>query len=53
MVYLLLLFIIVDIVQGIYINWLKKEICLRDGTYKPKANRFLRLLKKNKDDNGT
>ena len=52
MIYLLLIFIIIDIAQGIYIKWLKKEICLRDGTYKPKPNRFLRMFRKNKGDNG-
>lgn len=48
MIYLLLIFIAIDIVQYLYIKYLKKEICLRDGTYKPKPNR---LFRKNKDDN--
>lgn len=51
MTYLLLIFIIIDVAQTLYIKWLKKEICLRDGTYKPKANRFLKWFKKKKDDN--
>ena len=32
-------------------NTVQKEICLRDGTYKPKANRFLKWFRKKKDDN--
>lgn len=51
MIYLLLIFIVIDVVQTFYIKWLKKEICLRDGTYKqPKPNRLLKLFKKNKDN---
>lgn len=50
MEYLMLLLLIVDLVQEIYIRHLKKEICLRDGTYKPKTNRFFRLFRR-KDDN--
>ena len=33
-----IMFIIV-IIQNFYIRYLKKEICLRDGTYKPKERK--------------
>ena len=39
MIWLLLVFIAVDVAQAIYIRYLKKEICLRDGTYKPKKKK--------------
>lgn len=41
MIYLFLIFLIIIIVQNIYIRYLKKEICLRDGTYKPKEKKGL------------
>ena len=49
MTYLLLIFVVIDIVQGIYIKWLKKEICLRDGTYKPKPSRSSELFRRKHD----
>ena len=39
MQYLLLIFIAVDVGQHFYIEYLKKEICLRDGTYQPKKRK--------------
>lgn len=42
-----LMFMIV-IVQNIYIRYLKKEICLRDGTYKPKERK--RFFRRRKDE---
>ena len=50
--YLLLIFIAVDAAQCLYIRRLKKEIALRDGTYKPKKNilkRIFRRKRKNTD----
>lgn len=44
--YLLLIFIAVDATQCLYIRWLKKEIALRDGTYKPKENILKRIFRK-------
>ena len=41
----LLIFLVIDILQHIYIRKLKKEIALRDGTYVKKPNRFLVWLK--------
>ena len=41
MVYLLLVFLIIIIIQNFYIRYLKKEICLRDGTYQPKKRKRL------------
>ena len=41
MVYLLLIFLIIIIIQNFYIRYLKKEICLRDGTYQPKKRKRL------------
>ena len=43
---LILILLIVIAVQNYYIRWLKKEICLRDGTYKPKEKK--RLFKRKK-----
>ena len=40
-VYLLLVFLIIIIIQNFYIRYLKKEICLRDGTYQPKKRKRL------------
>ena len=39
------LFIII-VIQNFYIRYLKKEICLRDGTYQPKESKLKRLLLK-------
>ncbi len=50
MQYLLLIFIAVDVGQHFYIEYLKKEICLRDGTYKPKENILKRLFKRKSKD---
>jgi len=47
MVYVLLIFLIIIIIQNFYIRYLKKEICLRDGTYQPKKRK--RLFRKRKD----
>ena len=44
--YLLLIFIAVDAAQCFYIRRLKKEIALRDGTYKPKENILKRIFRK-------
>ena len=44
--YLLLIFIAVDATQCLYIRWLKKEIALRDGTYKAKENILKRVFRK-------
>ena len=41
MVYVLLIFLIIIIIQNFYIRYLKKEICLRDGTYQPKKRKRL------------
>ena len=46
--YLLLIFIAVDAAQCLYIRWLKKEIALRDGTYKPKVSILKRFFKRRK-----
>ena len=48
MVYLLLIFLIIIIIQNFYIRYLKKEICLRDGTYQPKKRK--KLFRKRKDE---
>jgi len=48
MVYVLLIFLIIIIIQNFYIRYLKKEICLRDGTYQPKKRK--RLFRKRKDE---
>ena len=48
MVYVLLIFLIIIIIQNVYIRYLKKEICLRDGTYQPKKRK--RLFRKRKDE---
>ena len=50
MVYVLLIFLIIIIIQNFYIRYLKKEICLRDGTYQPKKRK--RLFRKRKDEKG-
>ena len=44
--YLLLIFIAVDAAQCLYIQQMKKEIALRDGTYKPKENILKRIFRK-------
>ena len=41
------LFIII-VIQNFYIRYLKKEICLRDGTYQPKKRK--RLFRKREDE---
>ena len=48
MQYLLLIFIVIDVGQHLYIEYLKKEISLRDGTYQPKKRK--RLFRKRKDE---
>lgn len=48
MIYLFLICLIIIIVQNIYIRYLKKEICLRDGTYQPKKRK--KLFRKRKDE---
>ena len=48
MVYVLLIFLIIIIIQNFYIRYLKKEICLRDGTYQPKKRK--KLFRKRKDE---
>ncbi len=48
MIYLLLIFLIIIIIQNFYIRYLKKEICLRDGTYKPKKRK--RLFRKRNEN---
>ena len=48
MVYVLLIFLIIIIIQNFYIRYLKKEICLRDGTYQPKKRKG--LFRKRKDE---
>lgn len=50
MVWFLLIFIIIDVIQTIYIKHLKKEISMRDKEYenKPvikKENRLLKIIK--------
>lgn len=45
--FFVLFFIIV--IQNFYIRYLKKEICLRDGTYRPKESRLKRLFRRRKD----
>ena len=50
MQYLLLIFIVIDVGQHLYIEYLKKEISLRDGTYKPKENILKRLFKRKSKD---
>ena len=42
-----ILFLII-VIQNIYIRYLKKEICLRDGTYQPKKRKS--LFRKRKDE---
>ena len=49
MIYLLLIFLIIIIIQNFYIRYLKKEICLRDGTYKPKKRKSL-FRKRNENE---
>ena len=41
------LFIII-VIQNFYIRYLKKEICLRDGTYQPKKRKG--FFRKRKDE---
>ena len=48
MVYVLLIFLIIIIIQNFYIRYLKKEICLRDGTYQPKKRKG--FFRKRKDE---
>ena len=48
MVYVLLIFLIIIIIQNFYIRYLKKEICLRDGTYQPKKRK--EFFRKRKDE---
>ena len=49
MVYVLLIFLIIIIIQNFYIRYLKKELCLRDGTYQPKKRKgFFRKRKDKK-----
>ena len=48
MVYVLLIFLIIIIIQNFYIRYLKKEICLRDGTYQPKKRKS--FFRKRKDE---
>ena len=48
--YLLLIFIAVDAAQCLYIRRLKKEIALRDGTYKPKENILKRLIRRKQNE---
>ena len=55
MVWLLLIFIVIDIIQTLYIKYLKKEIAFRDGEEakddepvirkKRKENRVIKLIK--------
>ena len=55
MVWLLLIFIVIDIIQTLYIRYLKKEIAFRDGEEakddepvirkKRKENRVIKLIK--------
>ena len=48
MVYVLLIFLIIIIIQNFYIRYLKKEICLRDGTYQSKKRKG--FFRKRKDE---
>ena len=52
MVWFLLIFIVIDIIQTLYIRYLKKEISFRDGENKEnpvfilkKENRLIKLIK--------
>ena len=54
MIWFLLIFIVIDIVQTLYIRYLKKEIAFRDGesntedkpiTRPKKENRVIKLIK--------
>ena len=47
--YLLFIFIAVDVIQGLYIKWLKKKIALRDGTYKETVRKPQKIWKKDEE----
>ena len=51
MIWFLLIFIVIDIIQTLYIRHLKKELAFRDGDDEPvirkkrKENRVIKLIK--------